>query len=959
LPDHHIDFHTMSQSAIVTGDIVLDCHLYGGIKTAATSFSEPGTQYHVHLGGAQLNWELLSAAAAARCATWRQKNAAWETANAKPAKENEELAKEKKPQLDDVLRPADLEESRPDEKIFLGLDAEELQSNLPRHLHSFGVWTPHPARKGSKDLVWRTQTHFGYGEPDSAIATAPPVFKKPKPNALPTDPDLVLIDDGGILFRQQASRPAWPSFSSSGGSKPFLILKTSSPLCRGDLWPDLKAAAANDRLLVLVSVDDLRREDTQISRRLSWEHCVSSTLRAFHEDAVARELLCAAHLVINFDSAGALWLRRTGNDSRARLIFDPTQIEGDFGQSFEGTVYGFQTCIAAAIAHHWLGARGKSSPAEDPIEQGIISGLTARRRLLELGHGSVGGNKSPGFPIEEIGQIIDEKAGGFVSVDVPPDAYRMSQFPWSILTESQCTSSDGQMSPLIGLAQLAARHGRSALSHVPCLDLGKLFSVDRSEIESLRTLEQLIRTYEREKVQEKPLSIGVFGPPGAGKSFAVKALNKAIFGKDAKLLEFNLSQFKDTDDLIGAFHRVRDEVLKGVTPVAFWDEFDSQSYKWLQYLLAPMQDGAFQQGEITHPIGKCIFIFAGGTSPTLGAFGVKEPPVLSPDKRKKLGELEKRKRHAPLTGKLERREAENAWRDFRLLKGPDFISRLHGHLNVLGPNPSTDSSGFDVTWPIRRALMLRSTLGLDEKDELQMDPGLLYALLRVEKYTHGSRSFEKIINALKQDRPNTRLHRSSLPPDPLLDRETNAERFHELMNQRNAFKTHSSIEAIAAAVHQSFLNGKAEADLAAEVSGNPSAKWVIHPAIEKVYQDLSDDAKAANRAAARRVPDHLSLIDFTVVPRSKKDDDGWQKPLNLAIERHLETLAQAEHLGWCAERMANGWTFGKVRDNNGKLHPLLVEWARLSETDREKDRNSARGIPKVLAAAGFKAVRRQ
>ena len=36
-------------------------------------------------------------------------------------------------------------------------------------------------------------------------------------------------------------------------------------------------------------------------------------------------------------------------------------------------------------------------------------------------------------------------------------------------------------------------------------------------------------------------------------SFGVKALNKAIFGKDAKLLEFNLSQFKGTDELIGAF----------------------------------------------------------------------------------------------------------------------------------------------------------------------------------------------------------------------------------------------------------------------------------------------------------------------------------------------------------------------------------------------------------------------
>jgi hypothetical protein len=43
----------MSQPILlVTGDIVLDCHLYGGVKTAATSFSEPGTSMRRDLGGA-------------------------------------------------------------------------------------------------------------------------------------------------------------------------------------------------------------------------------------------------------------------------------------------------------------------------------------------------------------------------------------------------------------------------------------------------------------------------------------------------------------------------------------------------------------------------------------------------------------------------------------------------------------------------------------------------------------------------------------------------------------------------------------------------------------------------------------------------------------------------------------------------------------------------------------------
>ena len=51
-------------------------------------------------------------------------------------------------------------------------------------------------------------------------------------------------------------------------------------------------------------------------------------------------------------------------------------------------------------------------------------------------------------------------------------------------------------------------------------------------------------------------------------------------------MEFNLSQFDSAEDLIGAFHQVRDRVLQGFIPVVFRDEFDSQNLKWLRSLLA-------------------------------------------------------------------------------------------------------------------------------------------------------------------------------------------------------------------------------------------------------------------------------------------------------------------------------------------------------------------------------------
>jgi hypothetical protein len=929
----------MKPLLLVTGDVVLDCHLYGGVKTAATSFSEPGTVYEQHLGGAVLTHRLLEASADAAGRVWDQARLKWSEMNA--AREKKSLA----------ALPDDLPQGRPESafEVRLGLHVEDLKSSLPGHLRSYGVWSDRPAKEGSDQRVWRVDRHFGYG-PTEKIPTDG-IFK-PNPVDPSIEPVLTVIDDGGILFRQGFSRDAWPRFSADGET--HFLLKMSSPLCRGDLWAEL--APVMDRLIVVVSAADLRREDTQITYRLSWEECAESTIHAIENDSTACDLLEAAHLIVNFRSAGALWIYRGASQRRTfRLLFDHLRLEDDFDRAFEGTVYGFQTCITVGIAHHLMMRHLELGPSSftdveamrQALEPGIATGLTMHRRLLELGHGAVeqARGAKPSFPFDELGRVAAASPGGFISERVPDRSSGNPKCPWALLAQAELAESPG--TPLTGVAQLTARYGIAALSHVPALQLGRLFTVDRSEIESLRTLDALIRDYERVKVQKKPLCVGVFGPPGSGKSFGVKALAEAILGDKAPFLEFNLSQFKGPDELIGAFHQVRDAVLRGVTPVAFWDEFDSQRYKWLQYLLAPMQDGVFQEGQITHPIGKCVFIFAGGTSDTLHQFGVTEPPQCTEEER------------ALLTpeARADLKLAEDDFREFKLLKGPDFVSRLHGFLNVLGANPRASTTYPDLTWPIRRALILRSTLGLKQNEELDIDPGLLHALLNTPIYRHGARSLEKIVVSLVNGRDGSRLHRAALPPDPALDRETDAASFRNLMEQWNIFKNHPDIEALAAAVHESFLSGAEKAKLEAEITQQPEVAWRIHPAVTKVYGELSADMKASNRAAARRIPEHLALIGFVVSPQKPGDDQLWVEPLEDAIEKQIERLAQAEHLGWCAERRANGWSYAEVRDNDLKRHPLLVNWSELKPQEREKDRNSARSIPALLKVAGFKALK--
>lgn len=940
---------------LVTGDIVLDCHLYGGVKTVATSFKEPGTEYKEDLGGAVLTRELLLAAHEEMGLAWDRAERVWKEDNEK------RVAKGEKPQP----RPKDLPEECPEFGIHLDLDDSGLPQTLPSHLCSYGVWTDQPTQEDSqeKGRVWRVGRHFGYGPTE---ATAPgTVFKKS--TTAPVDPiTLTLIDDGGILFRHRAAENVWPKFSTMK-CKHYLF-KMSSPLCCGALWERL--AEVMDRLTVVISAEDLRREDVQINSRLSWERCAEHTIRALRQDPHTRHLLNAANVIISFRSAGALWVERLEkNKFNFRLLFDPDMLEGDYSLKFSGSTYGFQTCLTAGIAHHLMQncakAECKKKPAciparcpfedrrayENAILPGIAAGLKARRRLLELGHGSVGEDK-PGFPIKKLGKAIAASPAGYVSVVAQDSWGAPSECQWTILSHAEAPPHLPAPKPtkLTGIAHLTARYGFRALSHVPALRMGKLFTVDRSEIESFRTLESLIRAYESVKVQKRPLSIGVFGPPGAGKSFGVKALTRSILGKDVPFLEFNLSQFKSPDELVGAFHRVRDAVLEGITPVAFWDEFDSHEYKWLQYLLAPMQDGAFQEGQITHPIGKCIFMFAGGTSDTFGEFGVKPPRLKS---REDIGIIEP---NASPERKKELLEELKRYQDYKLLKGPDFMSRLHGFLDVLGPNPARKPNCDDITYPIRRAIILRSMLGLKDYDELDIDRGLLIALLVGPEYCHGARSFEKIVNALAQDCQEGRLQRSALPPPALLGCETCAEEFLALLHKCDAFKGHPDLESLAAAVHYNYLDGARKADLEAQMKEDPGLAWAVHPSIWREFESLAPDIQASNRAAARRIPDHLALIGFAVERQQEGETGTWKEELATAIEAKVELLAQAEHLGWWSERVASGWTYSEDRKDDLKRHPLLISWSRVSPANKEKDRNSVRAIPGLLDIAKCKAI---
>jgi len=390
--------------------------------------------------------------------------------------------------------------------------------------------------------------------------------------------------------------------------------------------------------------------------------------------------------------------------------------------------------------------------------------------------------------------------------------------------------------------------------------------------------------------------------------------------------------------------------LDGKTPIVFWDEFDSQAYKWLQYLLAPMQDGKFQAGQITHPIGKSIFIFAGGTSYTFDTFGIEKPkePV-----SKNVIDL----KNYEIT--------LNTYNDFILKKGPDFKSRLSGYLDIQGPNQlekldkvgkiMKDADGNviynndDIQYPVRRALFIRGLCGKRGNDILNIDYGLLNALIKTRKFTHGSRSLEKILSYLKT-KNSDKLQRSNLPTASILEMIVEKDFIGLLDGDKflefQAFK-------IAPQIHKNWL----------KIGDTEGWKLEYH----KDYNYLPAHMKEDNIAAARRIQKVLDALipdqNLKIVP--KDEAEFYEKADFKMIAEDpifMGKMAIEEHKGWMKTKELAGWKYSKDRNDDWKLHHCMLEWesgkpTQLSVKEQNKDKMAVGYFAEVLKEAGFVIVK--
>lgn len=74
---------------------------------------------------------------------------------------------------------------------------------------------------------------------------------------------------------------------------------------------------------------------------------------------------------------------------------------------------------------------------------------------------------------------------------------------------------------------------------------------------------------------------------------------------------------------------------------------------------------------------------------------------------------------------------------------------------------------------------------------------------------------------------------------------------------------------------------------------------------------------------------------------SWEDAPEWQKQSAInGVEFHLanpEATPENSHENWLAEKAADGWKYGEVKDPEAKTHPCFRPYAELPQEQRSKD----------------------
>lgn len=712
---------------------------------------------------------------------------------------------------------------------------KDIGSFTNQFLHSFVEIEPFPSSAGSKEAkVYRVSRFMGFAGKESE-----------KPVLLPidtSDAQTVIIDDEDNGFNNDDSY--WPLVIKDTGKTPIILYKMNNPIGGSALWQHLEQHQF-DRTIVIINADNLRSKGVNISKSLSWEKTALDFVWQLSNNPNLSFLSTCRHLVVLFGLEGVIYYKNDGIPE-AYLYFLPYECEGDFMRNNLGKMFGITSVFVAGLSAVIAG--GEATELSTLISQGIHEGMIAIRKYFDFGFG-----ENPDCCLFPNPLIFERNSNDTTlleyvqDVKIPNILNRDHQDSWFIL-QGKSSASIAQMA-----FDLVKNGEENVLKHIPTARFGKLKTVDRTEIESYRTIHNLISEYISSKNVTRPLSIAVFGTPGSGKSFGLTEMATSTFPEDIQKINYNLSQFQSPLELQKTFHKISDINLLGKIPLIVFDEFDSffgGNLGWLKHFLSPMQDGVYRAEETFHPIGRAIFVFAGGTSSSFSEF---------------CGE------------KIEDEDEKRVFlKEFRSTKGPDFVIRLRGYINILGPNQSDDN---DQLFMIRRAMLMRSLIEqklphlINENGEAQIDNDVLRAMLKIPRYKHESRSLEVIMDMSILTHAKKWVQ-SFLPPKEQLKLHLDEKLFLRYMMHDAIFG--EKIDTIAQLIRGKFnvLEG------AVSVNGDD---------ISLPWKKLCEPQKNFYRDHIKNIPEALLLIQYDVMYVDDKTE-------NLVFsEDELKVLTQFEY----------------------------------------------------------------
>jgi RyR domain/ATPase family associated with various cellular activities (AAA) len=801
---------------------------------------------------------------------------------------------------------------------------------------SYVLWDlfpPEPEKKdkaGQKtgvDRVWRVCRHLGLVQP---VATPD---LQAEAEADPSNPDILLIDDLGLGFRDNPSR--WPQALRDDGELKSIILKCGVPLVRSSLWEYLLKHHA-DRLTVIVPVHLLRARGAKISAPLSWDLTIEEIAREFKSGTSAGDLARVRRVIVPLQTDGAASFSRLdpyplpkkpkpglrSSMEFERCLYDPANLEGSWETTRPGSVIDGPSLIAAAMVRHEL------SPETYPLFIALGRALAAARAAHTNGAGPAG-KRDFAAPITAVQKTLHPQS----KTDEPARIY-YSAFSHECLDNVEQRTQPGKdvapesdllrdlmgsdRASAIGLAIEVVLQGPKMLAAAPQARIGNFFTVDRDESERLHSVRNLILTYKAHLEDKHPLALAVFGPPGSGKTFIVKEMATEIGGPDTKCIEFNVSQFTSVDDLHRALHHVRDAAVKGQMPFVFFDEFDTNKLEWLKHFLVPMREGVFQWKGSEFPVGRSVFVFAGGTKSRFEDFDQGE-----------------------------------AVEEFREKKGPDFVSRLRGYIDIKGINPpefkrpGEVSDHSDTSHIIRRALLLRLALQRQFPEivnpatgEMSISTSVARSFLLAKKYLHGGRSLESIIS-MSHLRSGPSFGPSDLPAHNLILMHVTPD-FLNLLGETSL--SAAEVESIAAVCHGAWFKARTEDGWRLGERDDSTKK---NPML-KAYAELDEVGKKKNRSSARGTLAHL----FGLGLKLRREANGVPAVARLS-DSQRKALGRAEHDRWLRESLLQGWAGGESTDPALRLNQDIVPYDRLRNIEKPLDLTALDATLGKLSELGY------